>query len=79
MTTLTQQDVSVQYPQCYLYTQKESDFVANKALIEIALFGSGASLQSANQAAIVIASIVPGYIVSRAEYEAIQKVLKEIS
>jgi hypothetical protein len=67
------------YPQCYLYQQKEVDFERNRIAIGMAFFCSGVSQETAYSASKVIASIVPGFIVSRAEYEAIQQLLRELA
>ncbi|NEQ65530.1 MAG: hypothetical protein F6J86_20920 [Symploca sp. SIO1B1] len=66
------------YPQCYLYQPTEVELERNLSRLDILLFSAGVSLESAHQAAKVITSIKPGFIISRAEYQAIYQALKEM-
>ncbi|NEP56580.1 MAG: hypothetical protein F6K31_06090 [Symploca sp. SIO2G7] len=66
------------YPQCYLYQPTEIEQERNLSRLDILLFSSGVSLESAHQAAKVITSIKPGFIISRAEYQVIHQALKEM-
>ncbi|NER97265.1 MAG: hypothetical protein F6J86_26040 [Symploca sp. SIO1B1] len=66
------------YPQCYLYQPTEIEQERNLSRLDILLFSSGVSLESAHQAAKVITSIKPGFIISRAEYQAIHQAFSEM-
>ena len=66
------------YPQCYLYQPEEIELQRNLVKLDIALFLGGASTEAAHQAAKVITSIKPGFIISRAEYQAIHQALGEM-
>ena len=66
------------YPQCYLYQPEEVELQCNLIKLETALFITGVNHESAHQAAKVITSIKPGFIISRAEYQVIHQALKEM-
>ncbi|NEP59774.1 MAG: hypothetical protein F6K21_09560 [Symploca sp. SIO2D2] len=66
------------YPQCYLYQPSEVELQRNLNRLDILLFSAGVSLETAHQAAKVITSIKPGFIISRAEYQAIHQALVEM-
>ncbi|NEQ64900.1 MAG: hypothetical protein F6K21_05330 [Symploca sp. SIO2D2] len=66
------------YPQCYLYQPSEVELDRNLSRLDILLFSAGVSLESAHQAAKVITSIKPGFIISRAEYQAIHQAFSEM-
>ncbi|NER24686.1 MAG: hypothetical protein F6J96_29090 [Symploca sp. SIO1C2] len=66
------------YPQCYLYQPTEVELERNLSRLDILLFSAGVSLESAHQAAKVITSIKPGFIISRAEYQAIHQAFSEM-
>ncbi|NEQ66140.1 MAG: hypothetical protein F6J86_14630 [Symploca sp. SIO1B1] len=66
------------YPQCYLYQPSEVELERNLIKLETALFITGVSHETAHQAAKVITSIKPGFIISRTEYQAIHQALVEM-
>ena len=66
------------YPQCELLSQREIEKERNLTNVQMALFIAGVDLESAHQAAKVITSIKPGFIISRAEYQAIHQALGEM-
>ena len=66
------------YPQCYLYQPGEVELERNLIKLETALFIRGVSHESAHQAAKVITSIKPGFIISRSEYNTIHQALGEM-
>ncbi|NEQ66478.1 MAG: hypothetical protein F6K21_13420 [Symploca sp. SIO2D2] len=62
-------------------TQIKPDEVSrerNLTSLQMALFIAGVDLESAHQAAKVITSIKPGFIISRAEYQAIHQAFSEM-
>jgi len=77
---LTKPEVEIEpyYPQCYLYQPDEVELQRNLTQLDILLFSAGVSLEAAHQAAKVITSIKPGFIISRIEYRIIQQALGEI-
>ena len=56
----------------------EVELERNLTSFQMALFIAGVDLESAHQAAKVITSIKPGFIISRAEYQAIHQALVEM-
>ncbi|NET58985.1 MAG: hypothetical protein F6K47_23430 [Symploca sp. SIO2E6] len=66
------------YPQCYLYQPTEVELERKLNSFQMALFIAGVDLETAWEAAKVITSIKPGFIISRAEYQAIHQALKEM-
>ncbi|NER50967.1 MAG: hypothetical protein F6J92_30725 [Symploca sp. SIO1A3] len=56
----------------------EVELERNLTSLQMALFIAGVDLESAHQAAKVITSIKPGFIISRAEYQAIHQALVEM-
>ena len=66
------------YPQCYLYQPAEVELEHNLNSLQMALFIAGVDLGTAQQAAKVITSIKPGFIISRAEYLSICQALAQI-
>ncbi|NER50735.1 MAG: hypothetical protein F6J92_29500 [Symploca sp. SIO1A3] len=66
------------YPQCYLYQPEEVELQRNLTKLDILLFLAGVSLEAAHQAAKVIVNLKPGFIVSKAEYQAIHQALGEM-
>ncbi|NER46972.1 MAG: hypothetical protein F6J86_30520 [Symploca sp. SIO1B1] len=77
---LTKPEVEIEpyYPQCYLYQPEEVELQRNLIKLETALFITGVNHESAHQAAKVITSIKPGFIISRAEYQAIHQAFSEM-
>ncbi|NER99222.1 MAG: hypothetical protein F6J86_36270 [Symploca sp. SIO1B1] len=72
------EDNEPKYPQCWLYQPSEVELERNLIKLETALFIAGVDLETAHQAAKVITSIKPGFIISRAEYQAIHQALVEM-
>jgi len=66
------------YPQCRLIQPDEAELERNLTKLQMVLFVAGVDLESAHQAAKVITSIKPGFIISRTEYQAIHQALGEI-
>jgi len=77
-TATTLIDNEPYYPQCYLYQPSEVELERNLTSLQMALFIAGVDLGTAQQAAKVITSIKPGFIISRAEYQVIHQALGEI-
>ncbi len=66
------------HPQCYLYQPDEVELDRNTNSLQMALFVAGVDMELALNAAKVITSIKPGFIISRSEYQAIHQALGEI-
>ena len=66
------------YPQCWLYQPSEVELERNTNSLQMALFVAGVDMEVALQTAKVITSIKPGFIISRAEYQAIHQALGEM-
>ena len=70
--------VDSESPRGELPSQKEIEKERNLTNIQMALFIAGVDLESAHQAAKVITSIKPGFIISRVEYQAIHQALEDM-
>ena len=66
------------YPQCWLYQPTEVELERVQYSLQMALFIAGVDMETALKAAKVITSIKPGFIISRAEYQAIHQALGEM-